>query len=166
MDRVEEIAHQIVAREGGFADDPADPGGPTNHGVTLATLRRLKLDLDGDGAVTVADLKALTAGRAARPVGRGPFGVVLQRTPYRRILHDAGRWWASRGYIFAAQHVRGREQSSGDVRDFGDYDHAIQDGYDAVEWAARLPGMILAPGPRAGRGPKTRTPARSGRGPP
>ena len=76
----------------------------------------------------------------ARPVGPGPFGVVLQRTPYRRILHDAGRWWASRGYIFVAQHVRGREESSGDVRDFGDYDHDIQDGYDAVEWAARLPG--------------------------
>lgn len=76
----------------------------------------------------------------ARPVGSGPFGVVLQRTPYRRILHAAGVWWASRGYIFVAQHVRGREQSSGDVRDFGNYDHDIQDGYDAVEWAARLPG--------------------------
>jgi len=75
----------------------------------------------------------------AQPVGNGPFGVVLQRTPYRRILHAAGRWWASRGYIFVAQHVRGREESSGDVKDFGDYDHAIQDGYDAVEWAARLP---------------------------
>ena len=76
----------------------------------------------------------------ARPVGKGPFGVVLQRTPYRRNQPDAGRRWASRGYIFVAQHVRGREESSGDVRDFGDYDHDIQDGYDAVEWAARLPG--------------------------
>ncbi|HET9602699.1 MAG TPA: CocE/NonD family hydrolase [Gemmatimonadales bacterium] len=76
----------------------------------------------------------------ARPVGPGPFGVVLQRTPYRRILRGAGRWWASRGYIFVAQHVRGREESSGDARDFGDYDHDIPDGYDAVEWAARLPG--------------------------
>jgi putative CocE/NonD family hydrolase len=76
----------------------------------------------------------------ARPVGMGPFGVVLQRTPYRRVLHAAGLWWASRGYIFVAQHVRGRDQSSGDVRDFGDYTTDIQDGYDAVEWAARLPG--------------------------
>ena len=76
----------------------------------------------------------------ARPVGKGPFGVVLQRTPYRRVLHPAGRWWASRGYIFVAQHVRGRDQSSGDVADFGDYDKDIQDGYDAVEWAAKLPG--------------------------
>ena len=76
----------------------------------------------------------------ARPVGDGPFGVVMQRTPYRRVLHAAGRWWASRGYIFVAQHVRGRDQSSGDVADFGDYDTDIQDGYDAVEWAAKLPG--------------------------
>lgn len=76
----------------------------------------------------------------ARPLGKGPFGVVLQRTPYRRIQHAAGVWWASRGYIFVGQHVRGREQSSGDVADFGNYDTDINDGYDAVEWAARLPG--------------------------
>ena len=76
----------------------------------------------------------------ARPVGNGPFGVVMQRTPYRRILHGPGRWWASRGYIFIGQHVRGREQSSGDVADFGDYSTDINDGYDAVEWAAALPG--------------------------
>ena len=76
----------------------------------------------------------------ARPVGSGPFGVVLQRTPYRRVLRAAGQWWAARGYIFVAQHVRGRDQSSGDVADFGDYTTDIQDGYDAVEWAAQLPG--------------------------
>ena len=74
----------------------------------------------------------------ARPVGNGPFGVVLQRTPYTRILHTAGRYWASRGYIFVAQHVRGRDVSDG--TDFGDYDTDVRDGYDAVEWAAKLPG--------------------------
>jgi putative CocE/NonD family hydrolase len=76
----------------------------------------------------------------ARPVGNGPFGVVMQRSPYRRINHAAGVWWGSRGYIYIGQHVRGREESSGDVRDFGNYDTDINDGYDAVEWAARLPG--------------------------
>ena len=74
----------------------------------------------------------------ARPVGSGPFGVVLQRTPYTRILRPAGRYWASRGYIFVAQHVRGRDVSDGN--DFGDYDTDVTDGFDAVEWAARLPG--------------------------
>lgn len=81
---------------------------------------------------------AKLASYIARPVGKGPFGVVLQRTPYTRILHPAGRFWASRGYIFIAQHVRGRDVSDGN--DFGDYDTDIQDGYDAVEWAAKLPG--------------------------
>ncbi|NBR54295.1 MAG: peptidoglycan-binding protein, partial [Rhodobacteraceae bacterium] len=32
MQSVIEIAREIVAREGGFVDDPDDPGGPTNHG--------------------------------------------------------------------------------------------------------------------------------------
>jgi uncharacterized protein len=81
---------------------------------------------------------AQLASYIARPVGGGPFGVVLQRTPYTRILHPAGRFWAARGYIFVAQHVRGRDVSDG--KDFGDYDTDVRDGYDAVEWAARLPG--------------------------
>jgi putative CocE/NonD family hydrolase len=81
---------------------------------------------------------ARLASYVARPVGDGPFGVVMQRTPYTRILHPAGRFWASRGYIFVAQHVRGRDVSDG--KDFGDYDTDVRDGYDAVEWAAKLPG--------------------------
>ncbi|MEO6878978.1 MAG: CocE/NonD family hydrolase, partial [Gemmatimonadaceae bacterium] len=81
---------------------------------------------------------AKLASYIARPVGTGPFGVVMQRTPYTRILHPAGRYWASRGYIFVAQHVRGRDVSDG--KDFGDYDTDVRDGYDAVEWAAKLPG--------------------------
>jgi putative CocE/NonD family hydrolase len=81
---------------------------------------------------------ARLASYIARPVGSGPFGVVLQRTPYTRILPRAGRYWASRGFIFVAQHVRGRDVSDG--TNFGDYDTDVRDGYDAVEWAAKLPG--------------------------
>lgn len=65
MPTVERIAKDIVAREGGWVKDPDDPGGATNHGVTLATLRRLKMDLDRDGAVTEADLRRLTRAQAA-----------------------------------------------------------------------------------------------------
>ncbi|MEP6573790.1 MAG: CocE/NonD family hydrolase [Gemmatimonadota bacterium] len=75
-----------------------------------------------------------------RPVGPGPFGVVMQRSPYRATNPVGGRWWASRGYIYIGQLTRGRGKSSGDVADFGDYTTDIQDGYDAVEWAAQLPG--------------------------
>lgn len=60
MQNVRQITEQIVDREGGFVNDPDDPGGATNHGVTLHTLRRLGLDLTGDGAVGVADVRALS----------------------------------------------------------------------------------------------------------
>lgn len=65
MQSVEKIAQEIVTREGGFVNDPADPGGATQHGVTLGTLRRLGMDLTGDGAVTVDDVRAVTPERAA-----------------------------------------------------------------------------------------------------
>lgn len=55
-----QIADEIVAREGGYVDDPADPGGATKHGVTIHTMRRLGLDLDGDGDVDKADVRLIT----------------------------------------------------------------------------------------------------------
>ena len=61
---VRAIAEGIVAREGGYVNDPDDPGGATNFGVTLGTLAGLAMDLDGDGRVTVADVKRLTRGQA------------------------------------------------------------------------------------------------------
>lgn len=64
MKTVEELAAEIVAREGGFVDDPSDPGGATKHGVTIGTMRRLGIDLTGDGKVDDADVRLLTAERA------------------------------------------------------------------------------------------------------
>lgn len=61
---VRQIAEDIVAREGGYVNDPDDPGGATNFGVTIHTMRRLGLDLDGDGTVTEADVKRLTRKQA------------------------------------------------------------------------------------------------------
>lgn len=59
------LARQIAQSEGGFVNDPADPGGETNRGVTLNTLRRLHLDVTGDGRADRADLLALTLDQAA-----------------------------------------------------------------------------------------------------
>ena len=64
MHEVQQIAEGIVAREGGYVNDPDDPGGATNHGVTIHTMRRLGLDLDGDGQVTEQDVRVLTREQA------------------------------------------------------------------------------------------------------
>ena len=57
---------------------------------------------------------AKLANYIARPVGKGPFGVVLQRTPYTRILHPAGRFWASHGYVSSLSR-RGRDTTDGKI---------------------------------------------------
>lgn len=73
-----------------------------------------------------------------RPVGDGPFPVLLNRTPYGRLgSQSTGRFFAQRGYIYVSQDVRGRFGSAGEFRDLVGQD---RDGYDAVEWAAALPG--------------------------
>ncbi|WP_151718498.1 holin-associated N-acetylmuramidase [Gemmobacter serpentinus] len=64
MPTVREIAEEIVAREGGYVNDPDDPGGATNHGVTIHTMRALGLDLDGDGRVTPDDVRRLRRDQA------------------------------------------------------------------------------------------------------
>ncbi len=64
MQSVTEIATAIVAREGGYVNDPDDPGGATKYGVTIHTMRRLGLDLTRDGQVDEADVQVLTKDRA------------------------------------------------------------------------------------------------------
>lgn len=60
MQNIHQLAEEIVAREGGYVNDPDDPGGATKYGVTLGTLRRLGLDKTGDGRLTEADVRRLT----------------------------------------------------------------------------------------------------------
>ncbi len=64
MQTVTQIAQEIVAREGGYVNDPDDPGGATNYGVTVHTMRRLGLDLTKDGVVDEDDVRVLTRAHA------------------------------------------------------------------------------------------------------
>ncbi|WP_420584050.1 holin-associated N-acetylmuramidase [Ruegeria sp.] len=64
MQTVRQIATEIVAREGGYVDDPDDPGGATKYGVTIHTLRRLGLDISGDGLIDSRDVRALSVSQA------------------------------------------------------------------------------------------------------
>lgn len=90
MKTVRQIAEEIVGREGGFVDDKDDPGGATNWGVTIHTMRRLGLDLTRDGRVDAADVRALTRAQAVdifvehyfeRP-GLGRLPAVLQASVF------------------------------------------------------------------------------------
>ena len=68
--------------------------------------------------------------------------VLLMRQPYGKAIastvtyaHPA--WYANQGYIVVIQDVRGRGASEGVFQPFV---QEVNDGYDAVEWAARLSG--------------------------
>ncbi len=54
------LAPFILSFEGGFSNHPADKGGATNKGVTIATWRSVGYDKDGDGDIDVDDLRLLS----------------------------------------------------------------------------------------------------------
>jgi uncharacterized protein len=73
-----------------------------------------------------------------RPQADGKYPVLLQRTPYDKnnassFAHNA----AAHGFMVVVQDVRGRYTSEGEWYPFK---HETDDGYDAIEWAAALPG--------------------------
>jgi lysozyme family protein len=50
---------RTLQHEGGYVNDPADPGGATYAGVSLRFLRAAGEDIDGDGDIDEADIAAL-----------------------------------------------------------------------------------------------------------
>jgi len=77
-----------------------------------------------------------------RPAEGGPYPILLARLPYGK---DRRAEWdvldplkaAGAGYIVVVQDVRGRYRSAGT---FVPFVREYEDGYDTVEWAAKLPG--------------------------
>ena len=91
MPNVREIAREIVKREGGFVDDPDDPGGATKHGITIHTMRRLGLDLDQDGDVDRQDVQHVSIELAEEVFVREYFerpGIDRLPTPLQATVFD------------------------------------------------------------------------------
>ncbi len=89
-----------------------------------------------DGTVLRADVY--------RPAIAEAVPVILMRTQYSKDAAqvEAGRyqrpeWFASHCYLVVIQDIRGQGASTGTFSEFTD---DRNDGYDSVEWAARLPG--------------------------
>ncbi len=77
-----------------------------------------------------------------RPDTDGPFPVLLMRQPYGRAIASTvsnahPTWYARHGYIVVIQDVRGCGTSEGE---FDLLAQELDDGFDAIAWAAGLPG--------------------------
>lgn len=86
-----------------------------------------------DGVVLRADIY--------RPHDRGPWPVLLARLPYDKSSRAIKSRFdpveiSSQGFIVVLQDTRGRYRSDGEWEPFT---AEACDGYDTVEWAARLP---------------------------
>jgi putative CocE/NonD family hydrolase len=77
-----------------------------------------------------------------RPHGDGPWPVLLTRLPYGKDVPEMMLWLdpvqtAAKGFMVVVQDTRGRFRSEGEWIPLH-FERA--DGYDTVEWAAKLPG--------------------------
>jgi len=83
-----------------------------------------------DGTILRADVH--------RPDHGGPYPVLVKRTPYGK--GENFDRYVKAGYIVVSQDVRGRYESEGKYESFYRFKtHDAEDGYDTVEWAAKLP---------------------------
>jgi putative CocE/NonD family hydrolase len=97
--------------------------------------------IERDVEATMRDGTVLRA-NIYRPETQEPLPVLLTRLPYGKDLPLGTALLepvkaAAAGYIVVVQDTRGRYRSSGE---WTPWVNEFEDGYDTVEWAARLPG--------------------------
>jgi lysozyme family protein len=68
----QESLTRVLKSEGGFVNNPKDPGGATNLGITIGTAKRYGIDMDGDHDTDIVDIKNLTVTAAAK-IYRGEY---------------------------------------------------------------------------------------------
>ncbi len=115
---------------------PPDPVQPPY--ATRPNIPHYKVIVRHNVAVPMRDGVSLRAD-VYWPDADGPFPVLMTRTPYNKDggeNMDVGLRGAQRGFIMVNMDVRGRFASPGEWYPFK---HEIDDGYDSVEWAAKLP---------------------------
>jgi hypothetical protein len=101
----------------------AQPYPVTVHHGVAATMR--------DGVKLIADIYQPDTGANAK------FPVLLERTPCNRAGGaSSAAAIAAHGCVVIVQDTRGRFDSQGE---FYPFKYESQDGYDTVEWAAKLP---------------------------
>jgi len=105
------------------------------HATSAAPALEIKVEKNlavpmRDGTILRADVY--------RPTTGGPYPVLVSRSPYGK---PGGMAHAKAGYIVVCQVTRGRYESDGVYESFVRAEtNEARDGYDTVEWAARLPG--------------------------
>jgi putative CocE/NonD family hydrolase len=120
-----------------FAGDGPGPWPPTaGRGDCAVTKQQDVPATMRDGTVLRADVY--------RPQTSDPVPVILMRTQYGKAgaqvqpsRYQSPDWFASHCYLVVVQDIRGQGNSGGI---FSEFTHDQDDGYDSVEWAARLPG--------------------------
>jgi len=103
--------------------------------------RSLEVLVQRDVPAVMRDGTALMS-NVYRPAGGGEYPVLLTRLPYGKDLSLGDSALdpikaAGAGYIVVVQDVRGRYRSEGT---FVPFVNEYEDGYDTVEWSAKLPG--------------------------
>ena len=112
-----------------------DDGGST---VPISEPEEIKAVIERNVSVPMRDGIILRA-NIYRPDRGGPYPVLVTRTPYGKS--GSFDQFVKAGYIVVSQDVRGRYDSEGKYESLWKFGtHDAEDGYDTVEWAARLRG--------------------------